>query len=111
MISDLTKVSGVDEVRQFVQQSICEQNGLEAAVAPMTERILIRGGKPCGIFFCVQGPRSVTFTAIWDQKQNTVLFYGSAGERRHRATLSSKPKAKASHRGNPPQPIPRVKDV
>ena len=91
MISDLTKVPGVDKVRQFVQQSICEQNGLEAAVAPMTERILVRGGKACGIFFCLRGPRSVTFTAIWDHKQNIVLFYDSAGKRQHQAKLSSKP--------------------
>lgn len=47
----------------------------------MTERILVRGGNPCGIFFCVHGPRSVKLTAIWETERNTILFYGSAGER------------------------------
>jgi hypothetical protein len=81
-------IQGLDDARQFVQHAICELNGLEAASAPMTERVLLRGGLPCGIFFCVQGPRSVTFTAIWAQDQNTVLFYDSAGQRLHQTKLS-----------------------
>lgn len=47
----------------------------------MTERILVRGGKPCGIYFCLHGPRATKFTAIWETERNQVLFYGSRGER------------------------------
>lgn len=47
----------------------------------MTERILVRGGKPCGMYFCLHGPRATKFTAIWETDRNQVLFYGSRGER------------------------------
>jgi len=57
----------------------------------MTERILVRGGNPCGIFFCVHGPRSVKLTAIWETERNTILFYGSAGERIARTQLKEVP--------------------
>ena len=47
----------------------------------MTERVLLRGGKPCGMYFCLHGPRATKFTAIWETERNQVLFYGSRGER------------------------------
>ena len=47
----------------------------------MTERVLMRGGKPCGIYFCLHGPRATKFIAIWETDRNQVLFYGSRGER------------------------------
>ncbi len=57
----------------------------------MTERILLRAGEPCGIFFCLHGPRSVKLTAIWETKENTVLFYGSTGERLAKMKLVEAP--------------------
>jgi hypothetical protein len=42
---------------------------------------LNRSGRPCGIYFCLQGPRAVRFTAIWEIERNQVLFYGPSGER------------------------------
>ncbi|MDY0168931.1 MAG: hypothetical protein RBS80_20465 [Thermoguttaceae bacterium] len=47
----------------------------------MTERVLLRGGRQCGVIFCLHGPRAARFTAIWDMDRNQVLFYGSHGER------------------------------
>ncbi len=47
----------------------------------MTERVLLRGSKPCGIYFCLHGPRATKFTAIWETDRNQVLFYGSRGEK------------------------------
>jgi hypothetical protein len=87
MNSDLAETQGLDVVRQLVRRTICEQNDLETAAAPMTERMLVRQGKACGVLFCVNGPRSVTFTAIWDQAQNVVLFYDSTGKSRQRTKL------------------------
>jgi len=91
MIADPSGIHRLDDLRNFVRQAICERNGLEAVVTPMTERTLLRGSNPCGILFCAHGPRSVQFTAIWDQTKNTVLFYDSAGERQDRAKLSFVP--------------------
>jgi hypothetical protein len=87
MKSDLAEIHGLDDVRQLVQRTICEQNDLEAAAAPVTERMLVRQGRPCGVLFCVKGPRSVTFTAIWDHKQNAILFYDSTGKSQQRKKL------------------------
>ncbi len=87
MTSDLAGTQELDHVRQVVQRTICEQNDLETAVAPMTERTLFRQGKSCGVLFCVKGPRSVTFTAIWDQAKNLVIYYDSVGKSRKATKL------------------------
>jgi len=89
MKSTLSGTSGIEKVRQFVQQTICEQNDLDVAAAPVNERTLLRQGKSCGVLFCVKGPRSVTFTAIWDQAKNTVVFYDSTGKSRLRTNLAT----------------------
>ena len=57
----------------------------------MTERTLIRGGKPCGIYFCLHGPRATKFTAIWETEHNQILFYGSQGERFQKTMLTESP--------------------
>ncbi|MHA1564418.1 MAG: hypothetical protein ACTSX7_03805 [Alphaproteobacteria bacterium] len=57
----------------------------------MTERILVRGGKPCGIYFCLHGPRSTKFSAIWETDRNRILFYGSSGERFLKTQLNDFP--------------------
>jgi len=62
----------------------------------MTERILIRGGRPCGIYFCLHGPRMTKFTAIWDSEQNQILFYGSCGERFQKTKLTEAPRLEAA---------------
>ena len=53
----------------------------------MTERILVRGGRPCGIYFCIHGPRRVKLTAIWETDSHSVLFYNSIGQRLQRLQL------------------------
>ncbi|WP_345092300.1 hypothetical protein [Bremerella cremea] len=55
----------------------------------MTERVIVRAKDPCGIYFCLHGPRSVKCTAIWETDTNTILFYGASGERFLRTQLSS----------------------
>jgi hypothetical protein len=57
----------------------------------MTEKLLIRAGKPCGIFFCLNGPRAVRFSAIWETDKNQVLFYGPQGERFQKTQLLEAP--------------------
>ena len=86
----------LSKLRHFVQSRICDHNHLEIGAFRMTERILMRGGHPCGIFFCVHGPRSVKFTAIWETERNTILFYGSCGERLQRTPLRVAPRLAAA---------------
>lgn len=74
-------IQDLGDLRHYVHHTICNQNQLEPGAFEVTERILVRGRRPCGIFFCLHGPRSVKLTAIWETDRNTVLFYNSSGER------------------------------
>jgi len=85
------QIDNLNDLRTYVHQTICDQNELEPAAFQVTERILVRGKRPCGIFFCVHGPRSVKLTAIWETDCNTVLFYSSTGERIRKTRLVQAP--------------------
>jgi hypothetical protein len=91
MHPDAVKFQDLDDLRRYVHERICDQNELELNTFKVTERILVRAGTPCGIFFCLHGPRSVKFTAIWETEQNRILFYGSTGERLQRIKLAASP--------------------
>lgn len=86
------RIETIEELRTYVNLTLCEQERLEPGAFRMTERILVRGGKPCGIFFSLFGPRAVLFTAIWETDRNTVLFYRSTGERYLKTRLGSSPR-------------------
>ena len=81
-------IASLDELRTRIHEYLCEYDQLVPGAFPLVERILIRKGKPCGLYFCLHGPRAVKFSAIWDSERNTVLFYGPDGERYHRLTLT-----------------------
>ena len=91
MLTALRPLQSLDELREYVNEILCEHNQLEVGAFPMTERILVRRGQPCGIYFCLHGPRAVKFSAIWETQQNSVLFYGSGGERIGRTQLVEAP--------------------
>lgn len=71
----------MDDLRTFINQTICHHEQLEPDAYQMTELVLMQSGKPCGRYFCVHGPRATKFSAIWVSERNTVLFYDSTGER------------------------------
>jgi hypothetical protein len=85
------QLDNLNELRTYVYNVICEQNELQIGAFQVTERILVRGRTPCGIFFCLHGPRSVKLTAIWETDRNTILFYSSAGERVGKTQLLQAP--------------------
>jgi hypothetical protein len=84
-------MQNLSELRNFVQKTLCDHNQLEIGAFPMTERILVRGGSPCGMYFCLHGPRAVKFTAIWETDRNSILFYGATGERFQKVQLVGVP--------------------
>ena len=77
----------LDDLRGFVQQVICERERLMLGAFQFDEQVLQRHGKPCGLHFTLNGPRSVQLSAIWDAIRHTVLFYDCTGERFHRIEL------------------------
>ena len=85
-------IQTLDDLREYVNTILCQHNQLEIGAFPLTERILIRADRPCGIYFCLHGPRAVKFSAIWENQGNTVLFYGSTGERFHKIQLVEAPR-------------------
>jgi hypothetical protein len=70
-----------EKVRSFIHDELCNRNQLVPEAFPITERVLTKKGAPCGIFFCLHGPRSVRFTAVFDMSESRVLFYDSNGQR------------------------------
>jgi hypothetical protein len=85
------QLSSLTDLRAYVQRELCNQNELEVGAFHFTERVLEKCGAPCGIFFCLHGPRSVKLVAIWETSSNTILFYGSSGERVGRIQLAHTP--------------------
>lgn len=61
---------------------------ISASCRPLFERILHQRGRPCGIQFCLAGPRAVRLTAYWEAAKRIVLFYDSTGERFSRIELT-----------------------
>lgn len=88
-------MQSLSDLRDFVLQTLCEQHELEMGAFPMTERVLLRAGKPCGVYFCLHGPRAVKFSAIWETERNSILFYGATGERFLKVQLVAAPKLEA----------------
>ena len=91
MLAQDNCVQNLEELRALVYNTLCEIDQLEPGVFPMTERILVRADKPCGIHFCLHGPRRVKYTSIWETDCNTILFYGPTGERLHKTQLVDAP--------------------
>ena len=64
MVTGSQQMQNLSDLRDYVNQILCEHNQLETDAFPLTERILVRAGKPCGMYFCLHGPRAVKFSAI-----------------------------------------------
>ena len=68
-------------IREIVEEEICCKNQLLPKAFPLTEKLLRKQGNPCGIFYCLHGPRSIRLTAVFDIETARVLFYDSTGQR------------------------------
>jgi hypothetical protein len=91
MLGYALRIENLSELQQHIYETLCDYEQLERGVFEMTQRILVRGGRPCGIYFCLHGPRSVKSTAIWETDANTILYYSSTGERFQKTHLISAP--------------------
>lgn len=81
MASPSQEIRNIDQLRDYVQNIICQHEQLEPQAFRLTQQVLFRGGRPCGVLFCLHGPRAVKLSAIWETECNSVLFYNSSGER------------------------------
>jgi hypothetical protein len=104
MPATTVRISNVQALRNYVYEYLCAHNQLEVGAFQMTEQILIRQGQPCGMLYCLYGPRSLKLTAVWETDRNTILFYGSAGERHQHVQLVGPPALANVSNSREPQP-------
>jgi hypothetical protein len=71
----------VDELRQHVLTMLCQHDQLDPEQTPLHQTVVTRSGRPCGLFFQVEGPRMVRTYALWAGEESRILFYDSQGLR------------------------------
>ena len=49
----------LDALREHVRNILCAHDQLDAVQTPLHQAVITRSGRPCGLFFQVQGPRMV----------------------------------------------------
>jgi hypothetical protein len=100
MLTLIHQICRLEDLRDYIYETLCEHYQLQIDAFEMTERILRRGGKPCGIYFCLNGPRRAKFTAIWETDRNRILFYGPTGERFQKTQLMEAPQLEPLEAGS-----------
>jgi len=71
----------LDQLRQFVQATLCGRENLLPEQSRFVESVLTRGGEECGRQYFVHGPRLVQLSAIWAADQGWLYCYDTRGER------------------------------
>jgi hypothetical protein len=78
-------------LRDHVLRVLCAHDHLDPGQTPLHQSLIIRSGRPCGLFFQVQGPRRVRTYAVWAGEEDRILFYDSQGLRFAQTRLSEAP--------------------
>ena len=87
MLESSKNVQSIEELRQYIADTLSQLETLKSDQLELTQQTLYRAGRPCGMYFCLHGPRALRLTAIWETESNSVLFYGSCGRRVQRTRL------------------------
>jgi hypothetical protein len=80
-----------DDLRRHIRETLCAHDHLDPTNTPLHQSLIMRKGKPCGLFFQVQGPRMLKTYAVWAGEENRILFYDSTGMRFAETRLSDAP--------------------
>jgi hypothetical protein len=96
MLTRIQQIESAQDLRDYINTTICGHYQLQEGAFSMTEQVLLRAGKPCGLYFCLHGPRATKFTAIWETDRNQVLFYGTRGERFLKTQLVEAPRMESA---------------
>ena len=92
---DMISLPTLADLRRHVHELLCRPDQLDPAQTPLQQAVITRRGRPCGIFFQVQGPRLLRNYAVWAGEENRILFYNSSGERIAEMRLSEAPDPRA----------------
>lgn len=88
---DVLSLPTVEALRHCVHTLLCDRDKLDPTQTPLRTSVITRRGKPCGLFFQVDGPRLLKNYAVWAGDENRILFYDGAGERYNEVLLSEAP--------------------
>jgi len=91
MNASFVSLPTLDKLRSHVLQTLCAHDKLDPQQTPLNQALITRSGKPCGLFFQVQGPRMLKAYAVWAGQEDRILFYDSAGIRFAESKLSDGP--------------------
>jgi hypothetical protein len=81
----------LEQLRLHVRHTLCQHDQLDPEQTPLHQSVIMRSGRPCGLFFEVQGPRRVKTYAVWAGEEGRILFYDSQGQRFAQTRLSEGP--------------------
>jgi hypothetical protein len=90
-MSNVVSVPTLEALREQVRNTLCDHDQLDPTQTPMHQAVITRSGRPCGLFFQVQGPRMVKTYAVWAGDEDRILFYDSNGQRFAELQLSDAP--------------------
>lgn len=90
-MNHVARLSSIPELRQFVLEILCAKDNLDPSQTPLQQARVMRKGKPCGLFFQVQGPRMLKNYAVWTSEEGRILFYDCHGVRYAETRLSESP--------------------
>jgi hypothetical protein len=71
----------LEKLRGHILQTLCAQDRLDPEQTPLYQAVIRGSGKPCGMFFQIQGPCRLQTYAVWAGQENRILFYDSTGQR------------------------------
>ena len=79
----------IDELRLHVHERLCARDHLDPVQTPLEQVLIVRAGKPCGLFFEVRGPRLQKTYALWAGEENRIRpgLQGTAESRDATATV------------------------
>jgi hypothetical protein len=87
----IAALPSLEKLKQHVLETLCQHDHLDPTQTPLRQTVILRRGKPCGVFFEVQGPRQLKTYAVWAGEENRILFYDTRGERFAESRLSDAP--------------------
>lgn len=92
---DVAALPTLTDLCKYVLLALCQHDNLDPDQTPLEQSLITRKGRPCGLFFQVQGPRLLKNYAIFAGEENRILFYNCNGERVAETRLSEAPDPRA----------------
>jgi hypothetical protein len=81
------QLRSLDDLHQFVHETLCRHEDLVPEQFALRSIPIKKLGVTCGLQFLLHGPRQVRLAAVWEMQQNCVLFYDARGQRFYKQNL------------------------